>query len=436
MQRKGGRVQQTPPISNDLSLEQMVEAYQAMVLEKTRQIAEQGDQPVNVGQLLGSIMEAEIGRRGYAKPLFKSCAQKYETSKSDECLEFQELKRKYDSRDGLAIAPKEKIPKPPPKELSEQEKRDGVIRALGYNLEERDKGSCALDRRCGSLYLSCIRNYPEFQPDLQRFVLGVAEKSKRASPEQKKAFRSFVLSASRSALDSLPEVDLDASHLRLSTIIAANHVTDVNSMADLQLCASYVEGASCTAMALDVEKSPLSVTWKQLKPALIQIADRERVFLLHSSMLSSSAETVAVANRIFAALLGKGRTLAVFGADDLSMLRKLDFLSLPDHPSCHLADMQKMCLSSPSLTAQAGSKRGLADWVAIKWPGSVLSKAWTLSGWDMQSPLLNAQLEYAVPPSRSVFHNSIFRYAALDAAVTFALWQHCVAEKDAASKGA
>jgi hypothetical protein len=397
MQRKGGHAQQSPP--NDLSLEQMVEAYRAMVIEKAQQISKQGGQPINVGQLLGSIMEAEIGRRGYAKPLFKSCAQKYETSKCDQCKEFQELKRKYDCRDGLLVAPKEKSQRPPPKELTEQEKRDGVIRALGFNLEERDKGSCVLDRRSGSLYLSCITNYPEFQPDLQKFVLGIAEKSKRASPETKKSFRAFVLSASRTSLDSLPDVDLDASRLRLSTIIADDRVFDLNTVAELQSCAAYVEAASCTAMALDVEKSPLSVTWKQLKPALIQIADHDRVFLLHSNMLSSGAETIALANRIFAALLSRGRTLAVFGSDDLSMLRKLDFLSLPDHPLCNLADMQKMCLSSPSLTAHAGSKRGLADWVAIKWPGSVLSKTWTLSGWDIQSPLLRAQLEYALPSS-------------------------------------
>jgi hypothetical protein len=393
MQRRGGQAQQTPPASKDLSVEQMVEAYKAMVIEKARQVAEQRDQPIDVGQLLGSIMEAEIVRRRYDKQLFRSSAKKYETSRCDDCLEFQELKRKYDSRDGLAILPKEKSQKPPPKELTVEEKRDSVVRALGFNLEERAKGSCALDRRCGSLYLSCILNYPEFKPELQNFVLGIAHKSKRASPEQKESFRSFVLSASRTALDSLPDAELDASRLRLSTVIAADHVTDVKSMADLQFCAAYIEGASCDTLALDVEKSPLSVTWKQLKPALIQIADHNRVFLLHTNMISSNAEATGIANRIFAAMLGKGRTLAVFGTDDLKMLRKLDFLSLPDHPLCNLADMQKMCLSSPSLTAQAGSKRGLADWVAIKWRGSVLSKTWTLSGWDMQAPLLDAQLE-------------------------------------------
>jgi hypothetical protein len=100
------------------------------------------------------------------------------------------------------------------------------------------------------------------------------------------------------------------------------------------------------------------------------------------------------------------------------MLRKIDFLTLPDKLGCEIADVQKMCLSCPSLTLQAGARRGLADWVAIKWPGFVLSKTWTLSGWDMPSPLLEAQLEYA----------------ALDAAVTFALWQHCCAEKAEASK--
>jgi hypothetical protein len=78
--------------------------------------------------------------------------------------------------------------------------------------------------------------------------------------------------------------------------------------------------------------------------------------------------------------------------------------------------MQKLCLLSPSLTARAGSKRGLADWVAIKWPACVLSKTWTLSGWDVPSPLLEGQLEYA----------------ALDAAVTFALWRHCIEEKASA----
>jgi hypothetical protein len=151
-------------------------------------------------------------------------------------------------------------------------------------------------------------------------------------------------------------------------------------------------------MALDVEKSPLSCTWRQLKPALIQIADGDRAFLLHSDMLASSAATTAVANRIFAALLGRGRTLAVFGDDDLNMLRKLDCLTLPAHPLCNFVDMKKMCLGSASLTAQAGAKRGLADWVAIKWPGRMLSKAWTLSGWDMPPPLLQAQLEYAPLP--------------------------------------
>jgi hypothetical protein len=393
MQRKGGEAQPTPAVSIDLPLEQMVATYEAMVLEKRRQIAESGDQPLNIGQLLGTIMENEIARRGYDKPAFKSSAKTYDASKSEGCLRFQQLKRDYDSREGLAVAPKEKSQKPPPKELTVEEKKDAAVRALGYGLEEGKKGSCPLDRRCGSLYLSAIINYPEFVADLQQFVLATAQRSKQTSPKQKEVFRAFILNPTRAALDTLPDVDLEASRLRLSTIIPADCVTDVNSMADLQSCAAYVESASCNAMALDVEKSSLSSTWRQLKPALIQIADGSRVFLLHSSMLSSSPEATAVANRIFAAMLGKGRTLAVFGADDLSMLRKLDFLSLPDSPLCNLADMQKMCLSSPSLTAQAGSKRGLADWVAIKWPGSVLSKTWTLSGWDMPSPLVDAQLE-------------------------------------------
>ena len=160
-------------------------------------------------------------------------------------------------------------------------------------------------------------------------------------------------------------------------------------------------------MALDVEKSPLSCTWRQLKPALIQIADGDCAFLLHSDMLSSSAAATAIANRIFAALLGQGRTLVVFGDDDLNMMRKLDFLSLPPHTLCNLVDMKKMCLASASLTAQAGAKRGLADWVAIKWPGHSLSKAWTLSGWDMPAPLLQAQLEYAtLPLTHTPFHHS------------------------------
>jgi hypothetical protein len=191
-------------------------------------------------------------------------------------------------------------------------------------------------------------------------------------------------------------------------------------VADLERCAAYVERASCVCMALDVEKSPLSCTWKQLKPALIQIADSDHAFLLHSAVLCSSAEATAIANRIFAALLGRGRTLVVFGDDDVKMLRALDFLTLPHPPLYNLVDMKKMCPTSPSLAAQAGVKRGLADWVAAKWPGHVLSKSWTMSGWDMPGALLPAQLEYA----------------ALDAAVTFALWQHCSAEKHAASDGA
>ena len=397
----------------------MIEAYGAMNVEKQRQIAESGDQPLNVGQLLGSIMDAEVLRRGYSKPVFKQSARSYETSQSADCLRFQELKREFDNRDGLAVAPKEKTAKPPPKVLTDEEKKVSACRALGYSLEEgKGVGTCALDRRCGSIYLSSITNYPEYREDLQKFVLDMADRSKRASPELKKAFRSFVLDPTRRAVESLPDLDLDASRLRLSSLIPADHVTDVLGMADLERCAAYVERPSCTAMALDVEKSPLSCTWKQLKPALIQIADGSRAFLFHPDFLSSSAEAAALSNRIFALLLGPGRTLAVFGADDMSMLRKLDFLTLPDTLGCEIADMQKMCLSCPSLTSQAGARRGLADWVAIKWPGCVLSKTWTLSGWDMPSPLLEAQLEYA----------------ALDAAVTFALWQHCCAEKAEASK--
>lgn len=416
MQRKDGQAQLKPPVSaasDDLSLEQMVEAYKAMVVEKQRQISERGDEQLNVGQLLGSIMDAEVERRGYSKTSFKQSARNFETSKNSDCVEFQDLKRQYDSREGLAVAPREKAAKPPPKVLTDTEKRDSACRALGYGLEEGNYGSCALDRRCASLYLSSIANYPEFQSDLQKFVLDLAQRSKRAPALLKNTFRSFVLDPTRPALQALPDVDLDASRLHLSTLIPADHVTDVLGIADLERCAAYVERPACVAMALDVEKSPLSCTWRQLKPALIQIADGDRVFLLHSHVLGSSAEAAAIANRVFAALLGKGRTLAVFGDDDVKMLRALDFLKLPDHPLCTFADMKKMCLSSPSLSAQAGSKRGLADWVAIKWPGHVLSKAWTLSGWDMPSPLLEAQLEYA----------------ALDAAVTFALWQHCSAEK-------
>jgi hypothetical protein len=80
----------------------------------------------------------------------------------------------------------------------------------------------------------------------------------RASPELKKAFRSFVLDPTRRAVETLPDIDIDASRLRLSSLITADHVTDVLGMADLERCAAYVERASCTAMALDVEKSPLS----------------------------------------------------------------------------------------------------------------------------------------------------------------------------------
>ena len=419
MQRTGGQAAKQPAVDDTLPLEAMVRAYASMIVAKQRLIAESGDQPLNVGELLGSILDAEVLRGSFDKATFKRSARTYETSKSQDCSEFQRLKLQYDDREGLAVTKKERAPKPPPKVLTEDEKKDTAVNALRYCLEEGKAGSCALDRRCGSLFLSAITNYSQFQPHLQQLAHGITERSKLCNPEQKKAFRSFIQNPTRHALNALPDVVLEPSCLRLSALIAADHVTDVNGMAALEQCAAYVESASCVAMALDVEKSPLSCTWKQLKPALIQIADSDRVFLLHCDMLSSSAEAASIANRIFDALLGRGRTLVVFGADDLSMLRKLDFLSLPAAPLCSIADMQKMCLTSPSLTAQAGVKRGLADWVAVKWHGSVMSKTWTLSGWDMPSPLLEGQLEYA----------------ALDAVVTFALWRHCSSEKDAASKG-
>jgi len=417
MQRKGGHAAKQPSDDDTLPLEAMVQAYAKMVVEKQRLIAESGDKPLNVGELLGSILDAVVLQSGYDKATFKRSARSFETSKSEDCLEFQKLKVQFDDREGLAVTKKEKAPKPPPKVLTEDEKKDTAVSALRYCLEEGKAGSCALDRRCGSLYLSALTNYPEFQPHLQQFAHAITERSKR-TPEQKKAFRSFIQNPTRPALYALPDVVLEPSCLSLSSLIAADHVTDVNSMTELEQCAVYVESASCVAMALDVEKSPLSCTWKQLKPALIQIADSNRVFLLHSGVLSSSAHATAIANRIFTALLSRGRTLVVFGCDDLTMLRKLDFLTLPAAPLCSVTDMQKMCLTSPSLTALAGVKRGLADWVSVKWPGSVMSKTWTLSGWDMPPPLLEGQLEYA----------------ALDAVVTFALWQHCCSEKDGASK--
>jgi hypothetical protein len=239
MQRKGGQALQKPPTSDDLSLEQMVEAYAAMVVEKQRQIAASGDQLLNVGQLLGSIMDAEVERRGYSKATFKQSARLFETSKSEDCLKFQELKRQYDDREGLAAAPKEKQSKPPPKVLTDEEKMISACRALGYGLEEGKYGTCALDRRCASLYLSAVTNFPEFEQDLQKFALQIAQNSKRATEKLKASFRSFVLSPTRPALEALPDVDLDPSRLRLSALIADDHVIDVNSAADLERCAAY-----------------------------------------------------------------------------------------------------------------------------------------------------------------------------------------------------
>lgn len=320
------------------------------------------------------------------------------------------MKLEYDKAEGLGTAPEKQPAEPLPKDFTRQQMIDSACHALEYSLELGNLGNCALDQRCASIYISAITNYHDFQEDLKESALRVAKNSKSANEQTKVSFNSFVANPTHSALSTLPDVELQPSRLRLSLLIPSDCVIDVTRMADLKRCADYVE--SCVVMALDVEKSPLSCKgWKQLKPALIQIADDNHVFLLHSDFLCSS-EAITIANRIFAALLGHRRTLVVFGDDDMKMIRELDFLTLPHPQLCNLVDMKKMCPKSPSLKAQAGEKCGLGDWVAAKWRGHVLSKSWTMSGWDMPGPLLEAQLEYA----------------ALDAAVTFALWKHCSVE--------
>ena len=115
-------------------------------------------------------MDAEVERRGYDRATFKQSARSFESSKSEDCLAFQELKRQYDDRAGLGTAPKEKASKPPPTVLTQEEMKDSACRALGWSLEEGKYGSCALDQRCASIYLSAIINFPEFQHDLQNLL--------------------------------------------------------------------------------------------------------------------------------------------------------------------------------------------------------------------------------------------------------------------------
>lgn len=133
-------------------------------------------------------------------------------------------------------------------------------------------------------------------------------------------------------------------------------------------------------VAIDTEAAP-SPFKKSID--LIQISNSDTAFLC--PVRQQNFDFLAdIASTLF---LNKSKTVLQFGNDDVNKF--LDAIGIQIRIQCTLIDVQRR------LTKDRGKPPSLPDCVCDHFRGShVLSKAWTISGWD-NVPLHHEQVEYA-----------------------------------------